>query len=185
MSCRLCWSVSASAAGQECNKLSQPTPWRSLMIILTWSCVIMPIDRYKHRNITEKTWNRELSVFFFRQAYGFCAVLIQFMLQPDAGTLKLAPPETSPIDMAWIVTSSCSFQPIFWLRMTNFRNRANTSLLFRPVSLLARLSHWVRREVVDDDPWDVDSLFPEQSDTSLKAQEPKHPLPSKACFKTF
>jgi hypothetical protein len=40
-------------------------------------------------------------------------------------------------------------------------------------AVVSSLQGWIRREIVDDDPWDVETLHPSSSIAPLKEPDPK------------
>lgn len=42
----------------------------------------------------------------------------------------------------------------------------------RKPSLWQRLKLWIRQDIVADDPWDVDTYFPEEDQSEALCQEP-------------
>lgn len=46
------------------------------------------------------------------------------------------------------------------------RSQSDWSLLLN--LLIAKVHEWIRQEIVDDDPWDQDTLFPNLQESTLK-----------------
>ena len=56
---------------------------------------------------------------------------------------------------------------------TSKHRRSSSFLRVNYYSLLSRLKEWIRCEISDDDPWDVDTLFPHDCSIQNCEQEAK------------